>query len=428
MLNSDLPSNNFSNKSDGFSLKVKVSRLILAWELPFSSLLLALLFYSIFARIRGPITSTSIFPYYNYLADAFLHGQLHLRLLPPTTHDLVYFNQRYYLYWPPLPAILFMPLVLIFGVNFSDILVTVVLGSVNVGLVALLLRQACAKGIIRISRMQRAWMVLFFALGTVHITLAPHGRVWFTAQVIAFGFTILAFLIPIAMKGWIAFFLSGVAVASAMLTRNHLIFIGIWPAFYLLYTHRKFGIPRLYKYSLVGISIPILALIGFLAYNWVRFGDIFDVGLYHHQMDHFFQDDFSKYGAFDVAYIPKNLFYQYINYPFPFRMDSVMGGSLFLLSPVFFAAFQGIIKGRPRISMAFLVLTILAVSIPILLLMGTGWVQFGPRYTLDFTVPLLLLTAKGIRRWRNSILAILTMISIIQYIGGYLYLIKLGVI
>jgi hypothetical protein len=53
--------------------------------------------------------------------------------------------------------------------------------------------------------------------------------------------------------------------------------------------------------------------------------------------------------------------------------------------------------------------------------MGTGWVQFGPRYTLDFTVPLLLLTAIGLRRWPINVIMLLLLISIMHYILGTMH-------
>jgi len=50
--------------------------------------------------------------------------------------------------------------------------------------------------------------------------------------------------------------------------------------------------------------------------------------------------------------------------------------------------------------------------------MGTGFAQFGPRYTLDFTVPLLLLTALGIEKWKLIIPLALAIVSFIQYLIG----------
>jgi hypothetical protein len=125
-----------------------------------------------------------------------------------------------------------------------------------------------------------------------------------------------------------------------------------------------------------------------------------------------------------VHYLPTNLYYQYIAYPLPLSNNTFYGGSLFLLTPVFFAAWVGGLVMRPRWSMWALVGSIVLVSIPILLLMGTGWVQFGPRYTLDFTVPLLLLTAAGLRRCPIRLLFLLTIISMAHYLLGIGYLLN----
>jgi hypothetical protein len=75
------------------------------FEQPLVAGMVALLLYTVFAIVHGSVWVESPFPYYNYLADAFLHGQLSLRLTPPSTHDLSFFRGQYYLYWPPMPAI-----------------------------------------------------------------------------------------------------------------------------------------------------------------------------------------------------------------------------------------------------------------------------------------------------------------------------------
>ena len=102
-----------------------------------------------------------------------------------------------------------------------------------------------------------------------------------------------------------------------------------------------------------------------------------------------------------------------------------MGGSLFLLSPVFFYVFPGIISRYRSMDTWMLFVSILAASVPILLLMGTGWIQFGPRYTLDFSVPLLLLTARGAQFASRKFLVLLVAISIVHYVIGTFYLLNL---
>jgi hypothetical protein len=168
----------------------------------------------------------------------------------------------------------------------------------------------------------------------------------------------------------------------------------------------------------------IPALMGgslFLVYNYTRFGNPFELGIQYHHMSGFFIEDYSKYGTFNIHYLSINFYYQYIHYPLPLTTESAMGGSLFLLSPVFFYAFRGLYRGYRDPMVWMWLLSILATSIPILLLMGTGWVQYGPRYTLDFTIPLLLLTAYGVGSTSKRILFWLTVLSIIQYIPGLIW-------
>jgi hypothetical protein len=391
---------------------------LLLWEHPAWSGLVALIVYAYIAMQNGPITTPSLAPYFNWLADAFLHGQLHLRFWQGITHDLSFFEGRLYPYWPPFPAILLMPLVAIFGVQFSDILFTLGIAALNVALVAIVLRRATERGIISTTPMQRALLVVFFAFGTVHLTLAPFGRVWFTGQLVGFACVALAYLAAITLRGPLAFGLAGLLIGCALLTRNHLILAGLWPAWWLLREHWDSPWRQRISNTLIGIAPAILAVVLLGAYNWARFGDPLDNGLNYHQMADRFIADYRRYGAFHPHYLATNLWYQYIAYPILARADSTMGGSLFLLSPLFFAVWRGLVDRESRPNNWILGATCLLVAIPILLLMGTGWIQWGPRYTLDFTLPLLLLTAIGIRRWPTWLIALLVAVSVAHYVYG----------
>lgn len=207
----------------------------------------------------------------------------------------------------------------------------------------------------------------------------------------------------------------GLALTGAMLTRNHLLFTGLFPVIYLLKNENSWNWRRVIRYLSLA-ALPIFAGLGLLLYyNQVRFGSPFDNGLAYHIMKDFFRSDYGEYGVFNVHYVPINLYYQFINYPFPLTKESLMGGSLFLLSPLYFAAINAFHKPGVRWHVWALLITILVTSIPILMLMGTGWAQFGPRYTLDYTVPLLLLTAIGMEKWKTSWVVVLIAISAIQY-------------
>jgi hypothetical protein len=388
------------------------------WERPLWSLILALLIYTVFALsfTTYPLQVTRV-AYYNYLADAFLHGQLHLRLIPPTTHDLVLFEGKYFLYWPPLPAIVVAPFVAFFGVNFSDVAFNLLIASVNVCMVSVLLNIVDNLNLIKLSRQQRATLVLFFALGTVHLPLAPYGRVWSTGQLMGFLVVSLTYFSALKYIGTKALILTGMGLAATILTRNHMIFACVWPVIYLLRANR--AAKRVTAATLFLSVLSGIAVMG--GYNWLRFGSFVDNGLSYHLFASVFAEDFQRYGVFSPRYFLTNLFYQYVAYPFPITTRTFYGGSLFLLSPVFFAAAWGIIRGVRGWSVPALLASIVLVQIPILSLMGTGWVQFGPRYSLDFTLPLLFLTGMGIQYWSKWLLGILTCISAVQYILGTLY-------
>lgn len=388
---------------------------------PIFSGILAFCIYAIFAAQRGSIISTSSAPYFNYLADAFLHGQLSLRLIPANLHDLAFYNGQTYMYWPPFPAVLLMPFVAIFGVGFSDVLFTIAIGALNITLVAYTLRLLDTLDIIPIDADRRGILTIFFAFGTVHLLLSSLGGVHFTSQIIAFLCSILVFLAAVRYKGYQAFFGFGLALACAALTRNHLILLGIWPAYYLFQSHKHEGWVRLLSYFCAAALCIFTGLILNGLYNQVRFGDIFEAGVAYQQLGSFFQANYQKYGLLNIHYFRTDFYYTFLFYPFPLREETFMGGSLFLLSPLFFAAIWAVISSSNRRLSVILWLTVAAVSLPILIAIGTGFSTFGPRYTLDFTMPLLLLTAIGAEKWPNWLIVILTMISVAHYYIGTLF-------
>ncbi|MEN9934638.1 MAG: hypothetical protein RLZZ387_1217, partial [Chloroflexota bacterium] len=339
---------------------------------------------------------------------------------PPETLDLVAFGEKLYLLWGPLPGLLLMAPVALLGVEVSDILVTVLCGALNVWLVALVLEAADARGVVPLTRVRRGLLVLFFALGTVHLPLAPLGRVWQLVQLIGFACVAAGYLAALRLRGGPAFLLVGLAFAGALLTRTHMAATLVWPAVFLLYTHRGVGRSRLV--GLVALLGAMLALgVGLLAaYNWARFGNPLETGAAYHLMTESMRPDFERYGYFNLHFVPTNLLFQYVVYPFPLGPRTYMGGSLLLLSPLFFAALARRWE-MPRWSYLALIASVALTLPPILLLMNTGFAQFGPRYTLDFTVPLLLLTAAGARRWPLWLFAAAVAVSIAHYALGTLF-------
>lgn len=150
----------------------------------------------------------------------------------------------------------------------------VVIASANVAAIYAIFRAIDSKGLLQLDAGYRYLLTIFFMLGTVQVILALFGKVWFTAQLLGFLFVALAYLCAIELNDTKAFIAVGFFMACAMLTRNHLIFTGIWPAYYLLAKNWN-DRPRLYfKIALALLSSLLLGAL-FLFYNQSRFGSPF---------------------------------------------------------------------------------------------------------------------------------------------------------
>ena len=355
--------------------------------------------------------------YFNALADAFLHGQLNLRL-PTASHlDLVYYGGRAYLHFPPFPAVVVAPLVALFGVAASDVVYTAVLAALTVALLAELLWALDQTGVAPLSVERRALLVAAIAFGSVLLILAPAGGVWATSQVVGWGCVLLATLAALRLRGRAAYVGAGLLLACATGTRISLGFNGLWLAYYLL--RRDWRQPWRHRLGAAALGLAPLLAAGLLLawYNAARFGSPLELGIQWHNMSDLFRPLYERYGYFNLHYLPNNLYYQFVAYPL-FSSEQWMGGGIFWMTPVLLGAPYAVWRGRRDPLVWALVATCAVVYVPIGLVMGTGFLTFGPRYLLDLTAPLLVLTAIGIRRWRLGALYTLLAISCATYMLG----------
>ena len=77
--------------------------------------------------------------YFKDLSISFLQGRLDVDFPPGSeAHDLIYFEGKYYLYWPPVPAVVYIPFTMLFGSKTPDSLINSTLGALNVFLLMVL--------------------------------------------------------------------------------------------------------------------------------------------------------------------------------------------------------------------------------------------------------------------------------------------------
>jgi len=346
-------------------------------------------------------TESNGFHYFKDLAYSFLHGHTDVRCPAyPDCHDLSEFHGKNYLYWPPVPAIIYMPWVAIFGLNTPDDLIVSIIGFLNVLFFMLVLKQMAKWFQLNISDNLIAWFGIFWGLGTVHFYMSMNSSVWFFAQVVAQLVLLTSIYMLLIAKGKTGILLSGLLFAGAVFSRNHLIFS--IPFFVCIYAY-KFGKIKWFQHS-ISFGIPIL--LAFILngwYNYARFGDVMNNGLYYQNIHPYFKENFENFGFFSFHYIPENFFIEVLKFPkfqaaFPLLLMDYDGFGLLWNSPVFLFLIPAVIliffQWKTKLMLNWLFVTSLISSVCIALLvfsiMGPGWVQFASRYSLDYQFFLII--------------------------------------
>lgn len=136
----------------------------------------------------------TLYDYYVRLADAFLHGRLYLLEKPPWLAELIPFDKGYYVVYAPLPAILMMPLVALFGLGLNQTLVSVFFGGFGVVMANVVARDVSKRdGENEVARERTClWAAVLFSFGTIFWWLASNGGVWLIAQVTSVFFLFMA--------------------------------------------------------------------------------------------------------------------------------------------------------------------------------------------------------------------------------------------
>ncbi len=360
--------------------------------------------FAVLAAFSGPrFVRQSQAPHFIYQADAWLHGQLHLTVRPPDDNDWARVGDRWYVSFPPGPAILMLPGVALFGFEYVDASFTVFFAALNVVLLFLVLERLRRAGDSPRTRPEDAALALLFAFGTVAFSCSIRGEVWFTAEVLGVTATCLYLLAAHRAR---APLLAGLAWSFAAITRTPLAFTALFFAAEVMAggealpeavrraaTWRDGARWRKVLLFAAGAA-PLLALAAWM--NWARFGSPADFG-HAHFWNNRVNADIQRHGLFSFHYLEKQLHAAFTRLPHWERGRLAYdpeGMSLFLTTPLFAALLWP--RARPRLHGA-LWLTVAATALPGFLYQNTGYVQFGYRFSLDYTPYLFLLLALGAR-------------------------------
>ncbi len=287
-------------------------------------------------------------PHFVWQADAFLHGQLHLTGRPPNLNDWVFEGGRWYVSFPPFPAVLMMPFVALAGLSFNDVAFTLPFAAANVALLYRLLRRIQeVEGGTR-SEWDHAVLALVFGFGTLAWSCSIRGEVWFTAEVVGVTFTLLYLHAALRAKHPV---LAGAALACGSLCRTPIAFSAV---FFLLEAVASGGpVDRanlraaigdrerrkkiLHCLALFAAPIAILAA-PVLWMNQVRFGNPAEFG-HSHLYTNRVNPDIRAHGLFSFHYLARNLRSAFLLLPKldfqPFRLGYDPNGmSLLVTTPL----------------------------------------------------------------------------------------------
>ncbi len=360
--------------------------------------------FAALALFSGPrFARQSHAPHFIYQADAWLHGRLDLRMRPPDDNDWARVGDRWYVSFPPGPALLMLPGVALHGLRFVDVSFTVAFAAANVLLLFLVLERLRRAGDNPRARGENAALALLFAFGTVAFSCSIRGEVWFTAEVLGVTATCLYLL---AAHRAAHPLLAGAAYGFAAVTRTPLVFTVLFFASEVIAGEATFrdAVARRAtwrdgaRWRTVGLfCLGAAPLLLFAAWtNWARFGSPLDFG-HAHFWNNRVNADIRRYGLFSFHYLEKQLHAAFTRLPLleggRLRYDPD-GMSLFVTTPLFALLLWPKAKGRLHLP---LWITVAATALPGFLYQNTGWVQFGYRFSLDYTPYLFLLLALGAR-------------------------------
>ena len=364
----------------------------------------------------------TFYDYYVRLADAFLHGRLYLLEHPSWLNELIPnpSGVGYYVVYPPLPAVLMVPLVAIFGTGLNQTLFGLFFAAATVPLAYLVAKDIVGKlkPSMQVSSKVYVWFAVLFGFGTIFWYLASIGSVRLIAQVISTFFLFWALHECFTKNRPL---LVGLLVGASFWCRLPTALAIFFFAIFAIWQQQQPDIRGKLKSSLpylikLALGMGVFVVLNF-AYNYARFGTIQDVGTW--MIPGILDEPWFSKGIFNFAYIPDNLVPFLTGLPIltstaPFIQFPMTGLAIWVTTPAFIFALKS--KWRDSTTIAAWI-AIISIALVIFTKGLSGW-GFGYRYAVDFYPFLFLLTVRGMGgnlKWYHKVIIIIGVI--VNFIG-----------
>jgi len=358
------------------------------------------------------------------LANGWFHGHLYVEGTPPALGDFTEYKGHWYVAFPPLPAILLLPLVAIFHLSHQALIslcFAVAAGILNIWLWIQVLTRFVRNYLIGGTFSTVSWLAALFALGSEVLYATMQGSVWFVAHVVATTFLLL-YIDEVLGKGrsWLAAFFLGLAALSRSTTLFTFPFFLIW----ICVVERKQPLVIVKKWAVFGVVLAAFVA-GMLLYNYARFGSLFDFGYSTMNINRLVSRGLHTYGQFSSHFLSINLHYMLVQPPillrmFPYVTFNPFGTGLFWTMPALLFMLLAFRRRRQFWLATALFAACVVPIIWVLMYFNTGWYQFGYRFVLDFLPFLFLLALLGMSStptWREKVLITL---CVLINVWGYI--------
>ena len=333
---------------------------------------------------------------------------------PPRRCD----ETRYFMSFPPFPAVAMMPAFLIWGYDVNDVLFSILNAALNAVLILLLLETLRTRGLSARTTRENVLLAILFTFGTVNLFSSIRGEVWFSALIV--GVTLHVAYILLSIEARYPFF-AGLMLGLGMATRTPIAFAAPFFALEMLRDGDRMRWPGWGTFLRKGVmfSIPIVAIgMVLMAYNYARFESVGEFG--HSFLANGTRASLRDHGLFSWWFLKANLAAAFTNPPvidsFPPFVHITRHGLglpwttpalLLILWPKTFGAFA-----------RNLALTAAIVAIPDLFYQNTGWAQFGYRFGLDFMPYLLVMLAVGGRKFGRGFMVLFALSLLMCALGA----------
>jgi hypothetical protein len=346
------------------------------------------------------------------LAERALGGHLDSAAFKGTV-DVVSLDGRYYFAVGPGQLLAYLPFAAIPDLQASGkYLVCLLFGIPAAWLTLPVARAYGAKG------SSAYWVAAFGAFGSLLFYASTIGDEYYLAHAESF-LALMAFLLEWSGRRRPA--VLGGLLAVSFLARPTTVVVAVPFGLKLLWDSR--ADLRHALRTAIAIGLPIAGAVAIYGwYNWLRFGSTTEAGYALSYLSEPSLIARRNMGVFSLAQIPENLRLfllappDLVSFP-PFAVPNRWGMSMLLVSPALLASIRaGFRDGTARL----LWIAAAAVAVPVFLYYGGGFVQYGFRYSLDFTPFLLALVAMGTPRWTGRWERVLIMLSIVSVYFGVL--------